>query len=66
MQCQQPNLRLIRVHLLRSDLVEVWVKTEGKEEEKKGRKRERKRKIERDRDRKDIGMGKRQWRSMEV
>ena len=48
-------MRLIRVYLLRSDLVEVWVKTEGKEEEKKGRKRERKRKIERDRDRKDIG-----------
>ena len=61
-------MRLIRVQLLRSDLVQVWVKTEGKEEEKKGRKRERERnrKIERDRDRKDIGMGKRQWRSMEV
>ena len=31
------------MQLLRSDLVLVWVKTEGKEEEKKGRKRERER-----------------------
>ena len=66
MQYQQSNLRLNRVQLLRSGLVEVWVKTEGKEEEKKGRKRERERERLRDRDRKDIGMGKRQWRSMEV
>ena len=41
MQYQQPNSRLIKIQLLRLDLVLVWVKTEGKEEEKKGRKRER-------------------------
>ena len=54
------RLRLIKIQLLRSGLVLLRVKTEGKEG--KGRKR----KIERDRDRKDIGEDKRQWRSMEV
>ena len=40
----------------------MWVRTEGKEGEKKGRKRG-KRKIEKDRDRKYIGKVKRQWSS---
>ena len=42
----------------------MWVKTEGKEEEKKGRGREK----EKDWGgySKDIGKDKRQWRSMEV
>ena len=41
MQCWQPNSRLIKIQLLRSDLVLVWVKTEGKEGEERGMKREK-------------------------
>ena len=53
------------LQLLRSDLVLLWVKTEGKKGEKKEGKG-RKRKIGKDRDRNDIGKDKRHWRSMEV
>ena len=66
MQCQQPNLRLIKIQLVRSDLALVWVKTEEKEGEKKGEKKEKDRKTERDSDKKDIGKDKREWKSMEV
>ena len=41
MQCQKPNLRLIKVQILRLNLVLLWVKEEGKEGENKGRKREK-------------------------
>ena len=59
MQCQQPNLRLIKIQVLRS---------EGKKERQEKRKegKGRKRKIEKDRGRKDIEKDKKQWRSMEV
>ena len=56
MLATKPNLRL-KIQLLRSDLVLLWEKTEGKKGEKKGRKRE-KIKIEKDRDRKDFGKDK--------
>ena len=40
MLATKPNLRL-KIQLLRSDLVLLWVKTEGKKGEKKGSKREK-------------------------
>ena len=49
---QLPNSRLIKIQILRSDLVFVWVKAEGKEGEKKGKKREKKIEKDKDRDRK--------------
>ena len=61
----EPNSRLIKIQLLRSDLCvrEDRRKARRKERMEKG---ERRRKIERDRVRKYIGKDKRQWRSMEV
>ena len=63
----EPNSRLIKIQLLRSDLV-LCVREDRRKGKRKERmeKGERKRKIERDRVRKHIGKDKRQWRSMEV